>query len=87
MRVDSNTKGHLHWYNFKAISKKKQMVRLNICNFKKCKNLYQRGMRPYILSNIKNIGQWIQQGQNITFKKKKLRYYVLAAQFTDEYYI
>lgn len=49
MRVDSNTKGHFSWYNFKLTGQ--GTVRLNIVNFTKPKSLYNRGMRPYVCHN------------------------------------
>lgn len=51
MRVDSNTKGHLSWYNFKVWGLQRS-VRLNICNFTKSKCLYSKGMRPYVRRNV-----------------------------------
>ena len=51
MRVDSNTRGHFQWFNFKVKNmKKNEKYKLNICNFQKDKILYSRGMKPYILS-------------------------------------
>ena len=51
MRVDSNTRGHLQWYNFKVKNMFVGTVyRFNICNFQKSKNLYSRGMSPYFYS-------------------------------------
>ena len=51
MRVDSNTKGHLQWFNFKVSNFKADTVyKFNICNFQKGKILYNRGMRPYMRS-------------------------------------
>jgi hypothetical protein len=51
MRIDSNTVGHLQWFNFRVFTMKKRKVKFNICNFKKNKTLYQRGMRPYVQSS------------------------------------
>jgi hypothetical protein len=54
MRVDSNTKGHLQWFNFKIKKIQPYLTyKLNICNFKKKKILFWRGAKPYILSNQK----------------------------------
>jgi hypothetical protein len=51
MRVDSNTRGHLQWYNFKVKNMKKgNIYTFNICNFSKGKSLYTRGMKPFIFS-------------------------------------
>ena len=56
MRVDSNTRGHLHWFNFKVKNcVKGQVYKFNICNFQKGKVLYTRGMRPYMLSKQKKV--------------------------------
>jgi hypothetical protein len=54
MRIDSNTVGHLQWFNFRVFTMKKRKVKFNICNFKKNKTLYQRGMRPYVQSSNGN---------------------------------
>jgi hypothetical protein len=54
MRVDSNTKGHLQWFNFRISNLEVgKAYKLNICNFQKGKNLYNRGMRPYLYSTQK----------------------------------
>lgn len=54
MRVDSNTKGHLQWFNFRISNLESgKIYKLNICNFQKGKNLYARGMRPYLYSTQK----------------------------------
>lgn len=61
IRVDSNTKGHLQWYNYKVKNMSPGIsYKFNICNFQKGKNLYSRGMRPYCFSKkryeIENVG-------------------------------
>ena len=54
LRVDSNTRGHLHWFNFKVKNLEKlQRYKFNICNYQKCESLYSRGMKPYIFSKKK----------------------------------
>lgn len=54
MRVDSNTRGHLQWFNFKIKNLiKMQKYKINICNLQKNKSLYSRGQKPYILSTKK----------------------------------
>lgn len=53
MRVDSNTKGHCHWFNFKLKAIKEMQITLSICNLTR-NSLYERGMRVYVLRN----GQW-----------------------------
>lgn len=51
MRIDSNTSGHLQWFNFKVKNLQKLLkYKINICNFQKDKCLFTRGMKPYILS-------------------------------------
>jgi hypothetical protein len=51
MRVDSNTKGHLQWFNFKIKNLlPDQNYTINICNFKKKKILFYRGAKPYVYS-------------------------------------
>ena len=51
MRVDSNTRGHFLWYNFKVKNMERNVkYRFNICNMQKDTSLYSRGMKPYILS-------------------------------------
>lgn len=51
MRVDSNTRGHLQWFNFKMRNLiAGQTYKFNICNFQKLKSLYSRGMSPYYYS-------------------------------------
>lgn len=67
MRIDSNTVGHLQWFNFRVFNIKKKKIKFNICNFKKNKTLYQRGMRPYVQSSCNNNGDWVQGGLNVKF--------------------
>ena len=65
MRVDSNTKGHLSWFNFKITnnsSNSSNIIKLNICNFTKGKCLYNKGMKPYIKVNNQD---WVQSGSNV----------------------
>jgi hypothetical protein len=55
MRVDSNTRGHLQWFNFKMKNLiKMQKYKINICNLQKNKSLYSRGQKPYIFSTKKS---------------------------------
>lgn len=42
LRIDTNTRGHLQWFNFTVKNCGKSKVRFNIVNFKKAKTLYQR---------------------------------------------
>ena len=49
LRSDSNTKGHTNWYWFTVENfNKLGSVKINICNMKKTKNLYGKGMSPYV---------------------------------------
>lgn len=79
MRVDSNTRGHLQWYYFKITNLRKDCVyQLNICNFQKAKTLYNRGMKPYILSHrdLKEKGEgWRQGGYDILYAKSSSKTY------------
>ena len=76
MRVDSNTAGHLQWFNFRVRGWKKLLkYKLNICNFQKDKCLFARGMRPYVFSEKlyqkEKVG-WRQDGENVRFERKTL---------------
>lgn len=54
MRVDTNTRGHLQWFNFKVSNlRPNEQYKLNICNFQKSKTLFSRGSKPYVLSKRK----------------------------------
>ena len=56
MRVDSNTRGHLQWFNFKIKNMQKDKdYHFNICNFQKAKILYGRGLKPYVFSTQKHL--------------------------------
>jgi len=76
MRVDSNTSGHLQWFNFRVKGWKKLLkYKINICNFRKDKCLFTRGMKPYIFSTKKNQKEgtsWQQDGENVRFEKRPL---------------
>jgi hypothetical protein len=50
MKIDSNTRGHLQWFNFTIKNCGKKRVKLNLVNFKKAKTMYSRGMKPYVYS-------------------------------------
>ena len=77
MRVDTNTRGHVQWFNFTVKNNGRQKVKLNIVNFRKAKSLYNRGMKPYLysehLKQTKQMG-WFQGGTNVKYEKQKLRY-------------
>jgi hypothetical protein len=71
LQVDSNTKGHLQWYNYKKSRAK------NICNFQKSKSLYTRGMKPFVFSKQrhKQLWQgWEQCGENLKYELRSLRF-------------
>jgi hypothetical protein len=42
MRIDSNTKGHVQWFNFSVKNCGRKKVKFNIVNFKKAKSMYLR---------------------------------------------
>lgn len=46
LRIDTNTRGHLQWFNFTVKNCGKRRVKFNIVNFKKAKTLYQRVLFP-----------------------------------------
>ncbi len=50
MKADTNTLGHRQWYYFSIKTKIKRIVKFNIYRFKKPFSLYQKGMKPYVLS-------------------------------------
>ena len=81
MRLDTNTRGHVQWFNFTVKNNHRKKIKLNIVNFKKFKTLYNRSMRPYIysenLKQTKGIG-WVQGGINVKYENKKLRYKFLS---------
>ena len=52
IRVDSNTKGHINWYNFKVSNFPEDAAyKFNIVNFTKKILLYDQGMRPFVKRN------------------------------------
>jgi len=57
LRPDTNTCGHMQWFYFTIRNKSRDKIKLNICNNRKAKTLYERvivvliqGMKPYVLS-------------------------------------
>lgn len=43
LRIDSNTKGHIFWFNFSVGNGKVgSVIRFNICNLTKSKSLYEK---------------------------------------------
>lgn len=81
IQVDSNTKGHLQWYNFKVCGARKgAKYRFNICNFQKSKSLYSRGMKPFVFSRARHDrlrAGWEQSGENLKYECRALRYKAL----------
>ncbi|CAK93952.1 unnamed protein product (macronuclear) [Paramecium tetraurelia] len=83
MRVDTNTNGHTLWYYFEVTGLKNQeQITFNICNFRKKKCLYERGMKPYVQRESQ---EWQQEGENVKygsykcqFKDIKKQYYCLT---------
>jgi hypothetical protein len=73
VRVDSNTRGHRQWYNFKVRNLKKLVkYRFNICNLEKKKSLYARGQKPYVFSARKWEAErkgWAQAGAALIFEQ------------------
>jgi len=87
MRIDTNTRGHLQWFNFTIKNNGKKKIKLNIVNLRKSKSLYNRSMKPYIysehLKQTKDIS-WHQGCQNVKYTREKLRYAFLADMFEEE---
>lgn len=79
MRVDSNTRGHLQWFNFKIGNlQKDKEYRFNVCNFQKDNILYGRGLKPYVYSREKFVREkvgWEQRGESLVFEKKPCKTY------------
>ena len=70
MRIDTNTRGHVQWFNFLVKNNGKKKVKFNIVNFRKNKTLYNRDMKPYIFSEHqrqKNQKGWFQGGENVKY--------------------
>lgn len=42
MRPDTNTCGHMQWFFFTIQNKSKEKIKINICNNRKAKTLYER---------------------------------------------
>ena len=60
IRSDTNTKGHTNWYYFRVTNRDEiSKVRINICNMTKTRNLYSKGMKPYV--KIGKNGTWFQE--------------------------
>ena len=51
IRIDTNTRGHNSWFNFKMhVKEKGRKIKLNIVNCRKKYSLFGRGHQPYIKS-------------------------------------
>ena len=57
MRVDTNTNGHRQWFYFSVRNLVAGVVKFNVYRFKKKFSLFQRGMKPYVLS-MKSKSGW-----------------------------
>lgn len=57
MKVDTNTNGHRQWFYFSVKNLAVGTVKFNIYRFKKKFSLFQRGMKPYVLS-VKSKKGW-----------------------------
>jgi len=42
LRPDTNTCGHMQWFNFTIKNRTKEKVKINICNNRKARTLYSR---------------------------------------------
>jgi cytosolic carboxypeptidase protein 2/3 len=82
MRVDSNTRGHVQWFNFTICSKGFKKVKINIVNFRKYRTLYSQSLRPYVFSSANPKNGWKQGCINVKYDKKLLRYDFLADRFS-----
>lgn len=74
MRVDSNTRGHVQWYNFTVRPNGTKAIKINIVNFRKYRTLYSQSLRPYVLSQANPKAGWRQGCNNVKYDQKVLRY-------------
>ena len=96
MRIDTNTKGHTSWFNFKMhVKEKGRKIKINIVNFRKSNNMFVRGHKPFYKSK-KADNDWVQGGDNIEYKLTRLKYFpvkfisrkkyhTLSFEYTTEY--
>jgi hypothetical protein len=84
MRVDSNTRGHVQWYNFTVRSNGLKRIKINIVNFRKYRTLYSQSLRPYVYSSANTKIGWRQGCLNIKYDKKLLRYEFLSERFNSQ---
>lgn len=82
MRVDSNTRGHVQWYNFTVAPNGNKKIKINIVNFRKYRTLYSQSLRPYLYSHANPKNGWKQGCSNIKYDQKILRYDFLTELFT-----
>ncbi|CAD8189790.1 unnamed protein product [Paramecium pentaurelia] len=79
MRVDTNTKGHTLWYYFEITGLKNlEQIKFNICNFRKKRCLYERGMKPYVQRDSQD---WQQEGENIKYQIYKCQFNEIQKQY------
>ncbi|CAD8097392.1 unnamed protein product [Paramecium primaurelia] len=79
MRVDTNTKGHTLWYYFEVTGLKNiESIKFNICNFRKKRCLYERGMKPYIQRDSQD---WQQEGENVKYGAYKCQFKEIQKQY------
>lgn len=69
MRVDSNTRGHLQWYNFTVKGSGVKKIKINIVNCRRGRTLYNYSLRPYFWSSVSR-GMWKQGGNNVKYEEK-----------------
>ena len=72
----------MQWFYFTIKNRNKDKIKLNICNNRKAKTLYERviflftqGMKPYVLSKLSKETKgatWAQSGENLTYSRLHL---------------
>lgn len=68
MRVDTNSNGHSNWFYFKVSNNQAGLkVKFTICNFTKPQSLYQKGMKPYVLSRRSEQKCFSQSGEGLRY--------------------
>lgn len=84
MRIDSNTRGHVQWFNFTVKSSNSKKVKFHIVNFRKHRTLYSQTLRPYLISSANPKQGWKQGADNVKYEAKQLRYECLEDYFTQQ---
>lgn len=84
MRVDSNTRGHVQWFNFTVRSSASKKVKFYIANFRKYRTLYSQTLRPYFLSSSSPKLGWRQGADNVRYETRQLRYEWLEDSFSQQ---